>query len=795
MPAQLPTGRSVTGSVRFTNTGNVTWRQGQGYRAVLVGDTRGWSPGEVGLPSDVPPGGSVDFNFSLRAPLGAGGYNLRWRMRDGAGDFGNESSNQVVQVVAPPPVEHGVGLAARSYVYDANQQLCKVIEPESGSTVMAYDAAGNLAWSASGLDLPSTTSCDLEAAAASGRQVVRTYDTRNRLKTLRFPDKNGNQDWSYTPDGLPAQVTTWNDAGSSSVVNAYSYNKRRMPTSESSGQTGWYTWSIGYGYDANGALANQTYPTGLVISYTPNALGQPTAVRDQAGGNYATGIGYYPNGAARQFTYGNGVSHSLVLNGRQMPQQARDNNVASFEYQYDANGNVGAIIDQQRGTGYNRYMGYDGLDRLMEAGSERFGGDNWNRYTYDVLDNILTAKLPGVRENNYWYDAKNRLTNVQNNAGATTVGLSYDPQGNLKNKNGQAYTFDYGNRLRDVTGKESYAYDAYGRRTIAGRPTTRTVQVYTQAGQLFYTEASGKGNMEYIYLNGSLLATRNSGTIKFQHTDALGSPIAVTDTAGQVVERTDYQPYGTPIGKTVDGIGYTGHAMDGATGLTYMQQRYYDQDLGRFLSVDPVAADSVFSANFNRYWYANNNPYRFTDPDGRDSVGQMIDAGADGCGPVSCAAWAGLKATWTVFGAESISQMADKGWSSTGGGAMVGAGLEIAAVLPPVKIARAGAAMVRVGQAGESAVRAVVDIGSKMAFEVRGTTRIPDGVTDSVISEVKNVKYQGYTSQIRDYAEIAKQTGRDFNLYVRSDTKISGPLREAAKRGDVKICVIGEVCR
>ncbi|MGV7180649.1 wall-associated protein, partial [Xanthomonas axonopodis pv. ricini] len=148
------------------------------------------------------------------------------------------SSNQVVQVVAPPPVAHGVGLAARSYVYDANQQLCKVIEPESGSTVMAYDAAGNLAWSASGLDLPSTTSCDLEAAAASGRQVVRTYDTRNRLKTLRFPDKNGNQDWSYTPDGLPAQVTTWNDAGSSSVVNAYSYNKRRMPTSESSGQTG-----------------------------------------------------------------------------------------------------------------------------------------------------------------------------------------------------------------------------------------------------------------------------------------------------------------------------------------------------------------------------------------------------------------------------------------------------------------------------------------------------------------------------------------------------------------------------
>ncbi|XHH27934.1 hypothetical protein WIW49_10615 [Xanthomonas euroxanthea] len=73
-------------------------------------------------------------------------------------------------------------------------------------------------------------------------------------------------------------------------------------------------------------------------------------------------------------------------------------------------------------------MGYDGLDRLVEAGSGRFGGDSWNRYTYDVLDNILSAQLPGVSEKNYWYDTRNRLTSVFNNAGATTIGLSYDPQ-------------------------------------------------------------------------------------------------------------------------------------------------------------------------------------------------------------------------------------------------------------------------------------------------------------------------------------------------------------------------------
>src|SRR5690606_34670187 len=52
-------------------------------------------------------------------------------------------------------------------------------------------------------------------------------------------------------------------------------------------------------------------------------------------------------------------------------------------------------------------------------------------------------------------------------------------------------------------------------------------------------------------------------------------------------------------------------------GLVYMQQRFFDPMIPRFLSVDPVAAYSKKGIIFNRYWYANNNPYRFNDPDGR----------------------------------------------------------------------------------------------------------------------------------------------------------------------------------
>ncbi|WP_240308161.1 Ig-like domain-containing protein, partial [Xanthomonas vasicola] len=453
----------------------------------------------------------------------------------------------------PPPLSE-----ARRYVYDAQQRLCKTIEPETGATVLGYDNVGNLSWSAAGLNLPDTSACDRDAAYASGRRVDRSYDAQGRLTTLRFPDRNGDQDVQYAADGVPVQVTTSNAGGTVSVINRYAYNKRRLLTGESVEQPD-TAWSVGYGYDANGQLASQSYPTGLGVIYTPNALGQPTSVRDTAGTLYASGLQYAPNGALRQFAYGNGVAHSLELNARQMPLRVRDANVSAYAYRYDEVGNVTAIVDQQQGDGYSRSMSYDGLDRLTSATSAAFGGSQTYRYTYDALDNMTSAKLAGVRQHNYWYDANQRLTNVVDDAGATIVGLSYDAQGNLRQKNAQAYTFDYGNRLREVQGKETYRYDAQGLRTNAlDAAGSRLKAFYSTSGQLLYEERRGQGTIEYVYLAGSLLATRTNGTVTYQHTDALGSPVATTNAAGQVVERTQYAPYGAAIGKTVDGIGYTG---------------------------------------------------------------------------------------------------------------------------------------------------------------------------------------------------------------------------------------------
>lgn len=237
-------------------------------------------------------------------------------------------------------------IATHHYVYDGYQQLCKSIEPETGATVMDYDAAGNVAWSASGLALPDAASCNRDAAYGSGRRADRNHDSRNRLASLWFADGRGNQQWQYTADSLPAQITTWNDSGNGApVINAYAYNKRRLLTGESVGQPGWYTWSAGYGYNANGQLASQSYPDGFTLNFSPNALGQPTEVRDTTGKAYATGISYYPNGALSQFTYGNGVVHTMQQNARQLPVRSTDSGVMDNEYIYDKNANTQYIYD------------------------------------------------------------------------------------------------------------------------------------------------------------------------------------------------------------------------------------------------------------------------------------------------------------------------------------------------------------------------------------------------------------------------------------------------------------------
>jgi YD repeat-containing protein len=392
----------------------------------------------------------------------------------------------------------------RRYVYDGYQQLCKTIEPETGATVQDYDAAGNVLWSAAGTGLTSAADCNRSEALATGRAVQRTYDAANRLLALTFPDGRGNQTWSYTPDGLPAEISTQNDAGRPLVINRYQYNHRRLLSSETLQHPDFGNLSLAYGYDGNGALASNTYPGGRIVSYAPDAVGRATSL-----GGYAKEASYFANGALARFVYGNGIVHTMSQNARGLPDRSRDATAAAAvlddSYDYDAGGNVMAISDGLPGAPGNRDMAYDGLDRLRSVTAPGFGNA---LYEYDALDNLRRAKV-GSRDRTHYFDPTNRLVNVvDTGSSATVVGLGYDVQGNLSIRNGQAFGFDYGNRLRTVGTTEAYMYDAHGRRVKAWNSETGVIySFYDNGGVLRFqrNERTGK-QTDYLYLSGSLVA-------------------------------------------------------------------------------------------------------------------------------------------------------------------------------------------------------------------------------------------------------------------------------------------------
>jgi RHS repeat-associated protein len=121
-----------------------------------------------------------------------------------------------------------------------------------------------------------------------------------------------------------------------------------------------------------------------------------------------------------------------------------------------------------------------------------------------------------------------------------------------------------------------------------------------------------------LWLGASLCAHAQT-KVTYVYTDPQGTPLAEADAQGNITARYDYTPYGNPVpslGNPPNGPGYTGHVNDPESGLVYMQQRYYDPRLGRFLSPDPVTTYSNPLGAFNRYWYANNNPVVRDDPTG-----------------------------------------------------------------------------------------------------------------------------------------------------------------------------------
>ncbi len=123
-------------------------------------------------------------------------------------------------------------------------------------------------------------------------------------------------------------------------------------------------------------------------------------------------------------------------------------------------------------------------------------------------------------------------------------------------------------------------------------------------------------------------------TTTFYHTDHLGSVVALSNEAGEVIRKAEFHDfgsanirYGSSEERQADRLGYTGKYFDRHTNTLYLGARFYDPDLGRFLTPDPVGFNEQNLFMFNRYAYGNNNPYLYVDPDGNIAFIPIIIGG------------------------------------------------------------------------------------------------------------------------------------------------------------------------
>jgi RHS repeat-associated protein len=108
-------------------------------------------------------------------------------------------------------------------------------------------------------------------------------------------------------------------------------------------------------------------------------------------------------------------------------------------------------------------------------------------------------------------------------------------------------------------------------------------------------------------------------------TDALGSLVATTDSAGAVQSALTYEPFGdTQISTSVPAYRFTGREHDEPLYLYYFRARYYHTDLQRFISEDPI---EFFGGDVNLYAYVHGNPIGLVDPLGLDSSKSSFSCG------------------------------------------------------------------------------------------------------------------------------------------------------------------------
>ncbi len=508
------------------------------------------------------------------------------------------------------------------FYYNSRRQLCRHYAPEHGATKYAYDAAGQMTAYSKG---QSNSGCTVPNNSS---RVTMNYDALGRLKTTAFSD-SPNITRSYDNNG---NLKTINRGGANW---SYGYNSLNALTYERLDIDG-RNFDLAYQYNNAGHMTRTTLPSGRHIDYTTDGLGRMRTIK-KGSGNVAYNINYHTSGAVSGMTYGNGQQFTQTLNNRLLPYQMRSvkgsQKALDQTFSYDSRGNISSILDGAV-SGNNRTYSYDGLGQLTAA----YGPWGNSSYIYDGVGN-LRKKTLGSRTVNLVYNSVNRMTNSVDTGSVGNRSFLYDTRGNITATGNLTFTYDRSDQPTAMNGtangigsiSSTYKYDGNLKRVKSVVNGATIYNVYDQSGALVHVDIVDGSNsahdktVDYVKgPMGTLARISDGGAFTYLHPDHLGSAQSGTNSSGNVAWRERYTPFGESLvdDSANDNLaGYTGHIKDKASGLNYMQARYYDPTIGRFLSVDPKTfQDTGHTGMFNRYSYTYNNPVGLVDPDGEHPV-------------------------------------------------------------------------------------------------------------------------------------------------------------------------------
>ena len=446
-----------------------------------------------------------------------------------------------------------------SFGYDVANQLKSIIYSDNVTpnvSNITYDADGQRTGITDGTGT-STWAWDSLHRLTSytngvGAQVQYAYNLRNLATTITYP-------------GALNVIRGYDDAG-------------RMTTVQD-----WLSNTTTFGYDVNSNLTTETLPaaSAVVDTFTFDAADRLMAIADKKGNSSLFGATYTRDNA-NQLT-----SDSSQPSATKSYKYTTLNQVC-----YAGSASTTACTSPPSGSIPYKY---DAADNLTQSGPTQqvFNGADELCWTGSATGSCAS---PPSGATTYGYDTRGNRTTITPPAGGPTT-----------------LTYDQANRLTAYGTAGTYTYNGDGLRMSKAAGGTTSQFLWDPSGGLPLMIKDG--STAYVHGPGGLPLEQISGSAAlWLHHDELGSSRLVTSSAGSSVATYTFDAYGNlsaVTGSATNPLRFAGQYFDGESGMYYLRARYYEPNLGQFITRDPLTHTTR-----QPYSYAADDPLNTVDPTG-----------------------------------------------------------------------------------------------------------------------------------------------------------------------------------